>query len=313
MRRLSIPESIADRIVTAARHRCCVCPEHRRIAHIHHMDGDSSNNADNNLVGLCTECHADAHTSSNMRRSISATQLNIYRDLWNEQCAAIPHRLAAEPLSAYYYINIERVAPLMERHLGQNLAKDAPIWFKGGKGRYNCLWANKYNSLDWNQLLELRQYLEESVGKLAPYLTPLDLSLLERGQIPSEMWQGEYLAFRCTLSGRDVPDQSQLVDCRGDLDGPPATLRREYISNDDDYVFETCMLLNPRFFILIPRSYIYLKSRYGAAWECAELFVAPSAQTTVVGSELSYWLRHCGLAEVRNVHSAVNFGHRHAG
>ena len=37
--RVAWPKSVATAILTKCHLRCCVCPEHRRIADIHHIDG----------------------------------------------------------------------------------------------------------------------------------------------------------------------------------------------------------------------------------------------------------------------------------
>ena len=69
------PKDVATSILVKCHFRCCVCPDHRRIADIHHIDGDHSNSIEANGVALCKECHSDAHSTSTMRRNLRGEHL----------------------------------------------------------------------------------------------------------------------------------------------------------------------------------------------------------------------------------------------
>jgi len=43
------------------RHKCRVCPESDGRLEVHHLDGDRTNNNQENLITLCTECHHRIH------------------------------------------------------------------------------------------------------------------------------------------------------------------------------------------------------------------------------------------------------------
>ncbi len=248
MTRKAVGRGLADAILIAARHRCCVCPQHRRISNIHHIDEDNSNNSPHNLIGLCSECHADAHTRSAMRRSITSNQLLAYKMAWEERCSTVPPLLPIEVMRSCYYVNIDRLTPTYKQITGLGLASNAPHWFGQKADSYDTLWANKRNSLNWQQLLSLREYLDDSISKISASIAPLDVGLFEYQAADPREWQGEFVTFNCDFRGCDIPDQGQLEATNGDLDGPPPTLRREHISDEDDEVFEICMMLTPRFF-----------------------------------------------------------------
>lgn len=248
MTRIAIARDIADVLLVRARHRCCICPEHRRIANIHHIDQDPANNDPSNLIGLCAECHADAHTVSTMRRGLTESQLREYRIAWESICAQAAPSLPREIILTAYYVNLDRLAPIYQGIVGKPLAESAPYWFKGGAGTYDALWANKHNSLDWQQLLALRGFLDECVSHLAEVISPLDIALFEAGAADPRQWQGQLVTFAADFTGCDIPDQQQLLENGGELEGPPPTLRRESWPDQDDQIFETCMMLNPRFF-----------------------------------------------------------------
>ena len=78
-RRVNAPQAVVSSVLTKAFYRCAVCPEHRRMADIHHIDEDPSNNDERNLIGVCKECHADIHETSTMRRKIAHGDLEIMK------------------------------------------------------------------------------------------------------------------------------------------------------------------------------------------------------------------------------------------
>lgn len=49
--RPSIPREIRDRLLVSCKHRCCICD--RGWVQIHHIDGDPTNNSEDNLIPLC--------------------------------------------------------------------------------------------------------------------------------------------------------------------------------------------------------------------------------------------------------------------
>ena len=285
MTRKAIARDLADGILMRARHRCCVCPAHRRISNIHHLDQDHSNNSPLNLVGLCSECHADAHTTSTMRRGLTTAQLYAYKTEWEEQCTKISQPTPTEELRTNYYANLERLGTVYKQTTGRSLIEGSPHWFKGGKDSYDSLWANDRNTLDWQQLLSVREYLNDCISQVSESILPLDIGLFESQTASPKEWQGELVTFNCELTGKDIPDQNQLVECLGNLEGPPPTLRREKISEDDQEIFEVCMMLSPRFFYS-DSSFIQLSetSRWSGVGICGLLREA-------VGSNDSYRLR----------------------
>ncbi len=50
---------------------CCVCLNPRMALQIHHLDGNPSNNLENNLVLLCLQCHSDAESDGGLGRKLT--------------------------------------------------------------------------------------------------------------------------------------------------------------------------------------------------------------------------------------------------
>lgn len=56
-------KSLAARIRDRDHHECRICgnPGIECRLHVHHIDGDTSNNNHSNLVSLCKDCHSSVH------------------------------------------------------------------------------------------------------------------------------------------------------------------------------------------------------------------------------------------------------------
>lgn len=86
-RRVTVSPAVATQILFANRRRCCICREPRRPVHIHHIDGDSSNNAWENLAVLCLEEHSDVTGNQGLGRNYSPEEVYLYKRGWEAQCA----------------------------------------------------------------------------------------------------------------------------------------------------------------------------------------------------------------------------------
>jgi hypothetical protein len=74
-KRPTLPKAVKEKVLTEFNHRCAVCGKER--PHIHHIDGQNSNNALHNLLPLCPNCHLiDQH---NPTVPINPLRLSIFR------------------------------------------------------------------------------------------------------------------------------------------------------------------------------------------------------------------------------------------
>lgn len=88
--RPSIPRENRDRLLVSCRHRCCICG--RDWVQIHHIDGDPSNNNEDNLIPLCRNhagmVHISAPPSAGVQ-NITPNQLRMYKEDWIAKCNSI--------------------------------------------------------------------------------------------------------------------------------------------------------------------------------------------------------------------------------
>ncbi len=83
--RKQIPRNRADTILFEADRTCCICEDSSKPVQIHHLDGNSNNNATNNLVVLCLDHHHEASVGSGIGRGLTAGQIQKYHDKWLEK------------------------------------------------------------------------------------------------------------------------------------------------------------------------------------------------------------------------------------
>jgi len=86
MGRTAIPQTTADQLLFANRHRCCVCHEPRKPVQIHHIDGNPNNHAWDSLAVLCLDHHSDATGSQGFGRNYTPREIRLRKQNWEQQC-----------------------------------------------------------------------------------------------------------------------------------------------------------------------------------------------------------------------------------
>ena len=82
----AIPQTTADQLLFANRHRCCICHEPRKPVQIHHIDGNPNDHAWNSLAVLCLDHHSDVTGSQGFGRNYTPTEIRLCKQNWEEQC-----------------------------------------------------------------------------------------------------------------------------------------------------------------------------------------------------------------------------------
>lgn len=119
MTRIAIPRTLRDRTFYDSQYACVICQSSG--CHIHHIDGDPSNNDETNLVVLCSRHHDEAHTKRELSRNLDKRALISAKESWLNQVAekrinvgtlegqkAVAHRVFSIGMS-WGYINLRRV------------------------------------------------------------------------------------------------------------------------------------------------------------------------------------------------------------
>jgi hypothetical protein len=80
MKRKKISEDIEAEVIWRSNRECVVCSTHKRGDHIHHIDGDSSNNKFENLAFLCFDCHNEASVKNSLRKKLTPKAIIKFRE-----------------------------------------------------------------------------------------------------------------------------------------------------------------------------------------------------------------------------------------
>jgi hypothetical protein len=94
--RPNIDPDLVARLMFQNRHMCCVCHELRKSVQIHHIDEDPSNNDWENLAVLCLDCHSRVTGDEGLGRRYSVQEVILFKNGWEQQCAAFHQQEAAE-------------------------------------------------------------------------------------------------------------------------------------------------------------------------------------------------------------------------
>ena len=86
-RRPRIPADLKNTVLYKAGHACCVCRDGNTRVQIHHIDGDPSNNAEDNLVALCMPHHDEAELRCGLTRRLDADTLRDFKARWEQEVA----------------------------------------------------------------------------------------------------------------------------------------------------------------------------------------------------------------------------------
>lgn len=79
-----LPSDAANDALFAAQRTCCVCRVLGKPVQLHHIDGDHSNIAIDNLAILCLEC-SEAPVRGGRARHLRPSEVTKYRDQWHTQ------------------------------------------------------------------------------------------------------------------------------------------------------------------------------------------------------------------------------------
>jgi hypothetical protein len=80
MSRKKISDEIQAEVIFKSNRECVICDNHKRGDHIHHIDGENSNNKFENLAFLCFDCHNEASLTGSLRKKLTPKTIIKYRD-----------------------------------------------------------------------------------------------------------------------------------------------------------------------------------------------------------------------------------------
>lgn len=77
-KRIKIPADIEAEVLFQSNRLCCV--DQKRGDHMHHVDGNNSNNEFDNLALLCFDCHNEATVTGSLRKKLTPKAIIKFRE-----------------------------------------------------------------------------------------------------------------------------------------------------------------------------------------------------------------------------------------
>jgi hypothetical protein len=155
---LGIPESVAEKILSERppippatllkllfdnKWTCCICRNHEQPIVVHHIEpwAVSRSHDVSNLVVLCPNHHAAAHTRNELAQSLTPTRVRDAKRRWERQVKqddSVVVRRAAQTIGEYwYFFNLTRLHEIAN-HQGIDLTSLEPYTTAHRAGILDC-------------------------------------------------------------------------------------------------------------------------------------------------------------------------------
>ncbi|MEW6608042.1 MAG: NB-ARC domain-containing protein [bacterium] len=264
-----IPDKIKNKLLVDAMHRCCLCPQHEDITHIHHIVSISEKgpNTENNLMVVCPTCHAKIHR---MRTMYTPRQLKMYKERWVNLCAqGLPLEERIRKAPGIFLLSLHNQIPPEPNFVGRtDMLKTISQWYRskevhisalvgwGGVGKSalvrkwfdslkenniqpdGIFWFGFYRNAYFERFLStLFAYLSQDRFKLDDYRT----SWQKIDKIKELLLEREYLII---LDGLEEMQKSQSGEEFGKMQHPEFADLLKYIADAD---FRGLCLITTRF------------------------------------------------------------------
>lgn len=119
--RVKIPEKLKHDLFYRSARTCAVCRVPGGVQ-IHHIDENSSNNNEDNLVVLCLRCHDEAHTKRSLTQNLTSEDLLHAKKKWEAEVAERSARGMTQASNTglsravWTYVNHQRLPAVMKNY-----------------------------------------------------------------------------------------------------------------------------------------------------------------------------------------------------
>jgi len=82
-KRQSYSKEIEAKLLVESKHTCNICRKNNDVQ-IHHINEDSSDSSEDNLIVVCLNCHSAVHTKRSLAKNYSPETLRLYKKTWTD-------------------------------------------------------------------------------------------------------------------------------------------------------------------------------------------------------------------------------------
>ena len=83
-KRAKIPMGLQEEVLFRTNHTCCVCHTKGKDVQFHHIDGNNSNNTNDNLAVVCLDCHSIITGRRGLGKSYAPGEVRRYMRAWEK-------------------------------------------------------------------------------------------------------------------------------------------------------------------------------------------------------------------------------------
>jgi hypothetical protein len=109
--RKNLPKNLEAKLLVESKHTCNICWIEKNVQ-IHHINGDHSDDSEDNLIVIGLECHSKVHTKRDMARNYIPETLRLYKATWIDLIKRYPFESI--------YINEKNDIKIIENILSQS-------------------------------------------------------------------------------------------------------------------------------------------------------------------------------------------------
>ncbi len=117
--RPQIPQKTVDDLMFASDHTCCICREKGKHVHVHHINGNTSDNNPSNLAVLCLDCHSKVTGSEGLGRRFTSGEIKKYKKTWEhlvrERLLGLTGKQDEKSEISYFDLTVSEILAMEDR------------------------------------------------------------------------------------------------------------------------------------------------------------------------------------------------------
>lgn len=232
--RLSVPRQLSLQVLYKSAKTCCVCREPGKPVEIHHIDEDPANNVEENLIGICRNCHDEAHTTHRLSQNLTPDRLRGFKSQWE---AEVANRSSAAMLprsnldqAMWTFVNHQRLPGVMAAvgtsfdhglinylfRAGVVDNNGIPIFQRGGR---SSGLTTIYDRFEWDDAQRLHLLYTRAVDSLIQKVKPIELGAIwTKTEMQQLLRPGDFAfclrGFLFKSGGREQGEEDRVVYAR---------------------------------------------------------------------------------------------------
>jgi len=117
--RPQIPQKTVDDLMFASDHTCCICREKGKHVHVHHINGNTSDNNPSNLAVLCLDCHSKVTGDEGLGRRFTLGEIKKYKKTWEhlirERLLGLTGKQGEKSEISYFDLTVSEILAMEDR------------------------------------------------------------------------------------------------------------------------------------------------------------------------------------------------------